>query len=128
MLGLLFPGLDALLCYPVLAVIHFGEMGFMDFVAILVIGACILSALFNLWKLCAVVTGLIRYLRHPNRDFLNHVREVATSIMRCRDCGYVGPLAWKEGVEQEPVEAVPDRDLFCCDQCGGDRWDLQGNG
>jgi len=124
MSGLLFPVPDDLRIGQLLAEIDLQEMGFMKIVAILIISVCALSALFNFWKLCGTVTGLVRYLRHPHRDFLNHVTEVAAMLTYCRDCQYTGKLAWKEGVDPALLEPLPDQDVFCCDQCGSDQWEL----
>lgn len=124
MSGLLFPVSNDLLISQLLAEIDLQEMDFMKIVAILIISVCALSALFNFWKLCGTVTGLVRYLRHPHRDFLNHVTEVAAMSTYCRDCQYTGKLAWKEGVDPALLEPLPDQDVFCCDQCGSDQWEL----
>ena len=121
---LLFPVRDDLLIGQLLAENNLPEMGFMGIVAILIISVCALSALFNFWKLCGTVTGLVRYFRHPHRDFLNHVTEVAAMPTYCRDCQYTGKLAWKEGVDPALLEPLPDQDVFCCDQCGSDQWEL----
>ncbi|MDE0736329.1 MAG: hypothetical protein OSB47_10935 [Pirellulaceae bacterium] len=124
MSGLLFPVRDDLLIGQLLAENNLPEMGFMGIVAILIISVCALLALFNFWNLCRTVTGLVRYFRHPHRDFLNHVTEVAAMPTYCRDCQYTGKLAWKEGVDPALLEPLPDQDIFCCDQCGSDQWEL----
>ncbi|MCP4811225.1 MAG: hypothetical protein GY888_01850 [Planctomycetaceae bacterium] len=124
MSGLLFPVSDDLLIGQLLAEIDLQEMGFMGIVTILIIATCALLALFNSWNLCRTVMVLVRYLRHPHRDFLNHVKEVAAMTTYCRDCQYRGKLAWQEGVDQAFLEPLPDQDIFCCDQCGSDQWEL----
>jgi hypothetical protein len=124
MSGLLFHALDDLLAGQLVAAINLQEMGFMGIVAILIIGTCALLALFNSWNLFRTVMVLVRYLRHPHRDFLNHVKEVAAMTTYCRDCQYRGKLAWQQGVDQAFVEPLPDREIFCCDQCGSEHWEL----
>ena len=96
----------------------------MRIVAIIVIVICGLLALFNFINLYYFARRFLIYWRHPDRDFLDHLSEVAARTAYCPDCNYRGRLAWQRESDHTRIERLPDREIFYCDQCGSANWEF----
>ena len=96
----------------------------MNIVAIIIIVICGLLALFNFINLYYFARRFFTYWRHPDRDFLKHVSEVAARTAYCPDCHYRGRLAWQGESDHTRIERLPDREIFYCDQCGSANWEF----
>ena len=96
----------------------------MKIVAISLIVICGLMALFNFVNLCYFTRRFLIYWRHPDRDFLEHLNKVSGKTAYCSACQHQGRLAWQGDSDHTRIERLPDREMFCCQQCGSTDWEF----